>query len=258
MILTKIIEAKKKEIEIAKERLSLAKLQDKLLVMPSQRSFKQAITKERDISLIAEIKRSSPSAGLLRRDFDPLKIAQVYRAYGASAISVLTDEKFFGGDLSYIDLVKREVYLPILRKDFIIDKYQIFESKLFGADAILLIADLLSRSELFQFIEIARSLGMDAVVEVHNEEDLGKSLSSECEIIGINNRNLHNFEVDIGVTSNLIKSIPEGKIIISESGIKTYEDIMFLKSLGVNAVLVGEVFMRSEDIGSKVRELMGH
>lgn len=257
MIFTKIIEAKKKEIEIAKERLPLSKIQEKLLVMPSQRSFKQAISKEREIALIAEIKRASPSAGLLRRDFDPLKIAQIYRAYGASAISVLTDEKFFRGELSYIDLVKKEVYLPILRKDFIIDRYQIYESKLFGADAVLLIADLLSRTELFHFSEISRELGMDAVVEVHNEEDLGKALSAESGIIGINNRNLHNFEVDIEVTSNLIKSIPDGKIIISESGIKTYEDIMFLKSLGVNAVLIGEAFMRSDDIGLKVRELMG-
>ncbi|MEE8359648.1 MAG: indole-3-glycerol phosphate synthase TrpC [Candidatus Omnitrophota bacterium] len=257
MILTKIIEEKKKEIEIAKERLPLSMIQEKLLVMPSQRSFKQAISKEREISLIAEIKRASPSAGLLRRDFDPLKIAQIYRAYGASAISVLTDEKFFRGALSNIDLVKREVYLPILRKDFIIDRYQIYESKLFGADAILLIADLLSRTELFHFLEISRELGMDAVVEVHNEEDLAKALSAESGIIGINNRNLHNFEVDMGVTSNLIKSIPDGKIIISESGIKTYEDVMFLKSLGVNAVLIGEAFMRSDDIGLKVRELMG-
>ena len=144
-----------------------------------------------------------------------------------------------------------------MRKDFIIDRYQIYESKLFGADAILLIADLLSRTELFHFLEISRELGMDAVVEVHNEEDLAKALSAESGIIGINNRNLHNFEVDMGVTSNLIKSIPDGKIIISESGIKTYEDVMFLKSLGVNAVLIGEAFMRSDDIGLKVRELMG-
>jgi indole-3-glycerol phosphate synthase len=258
MILTKIIEEKKREVEIAKEKLPLDKVRKKLMVLPSQRSFKQAISKEHDISLIAEIKKASPSSGVLRRDFDPLKIAQVYRAYGAAALSILTDEKFFNGALSYIDLVKREVYLPILRKDFIIDKYQIYESKLFGADAVLLIADLLSRSELLQFMEICRNLTMDVVVEVHNEEDLNKSLSVDSEIIGINNRNLYDFQVDLGVTSNLIRSIPEGKIIISESGIKTYEDIMFLKSLGVNAVLIGETFMRSDDIGSKVRELMGY
>jgi len=258
MILTKIVEAKKKEIEIAKEKLSLEKMVKKLSVLPSARSFKQAIAKDHGISLIAEIKKASPSCGVIRRDFEPLKIAQTYRAYGAKAISVLTDEKFFQGKLSYMDTIRREVYLPILRKDFILDKYQIYESKLYGADAILLIADLLSRSELFQFLEICKNLTMDAIVEIHNEEDLGKALSVDSQIIGINNRNLHTFEVDLEVTSNLIRSIPDDKTIISESGIRRYEDIMFLKSLGVDAVLIGETFMRSEDIGSKVRELMGH
>lgn len=258
MILTKIIEGKKKEVEVAKEKLPLDKMQKQLAVLPSGRGFKQALSREHEISLIAEIKKASPSSGILRRDFDPLKIAQVYRAYGARALSVLTDEKFFQGKLSYIDMVKKDVYLPILRKDFIIDKYQIYESKLFGADAILLIAGLLSRSELFQFLEICKNLAMDAVVEIHNEEDLSKSLSVDSKIIGINNRNLHTFKVNLEVTSNLISSIPEDKIIISESGIRTYEDVMYLKSLGVNAVLIGETFMRSDDIGTKVRELMGY
>jgi len=258
MILTKIIEAKKKEIEIAKERLPIDKLQKRLLTLPSQRNFKQAISKEHEIALIAEIKKASPSSGVLRHDFDPIKIARIFRAYGASAVSVVTDEKFFRGSLSYIDMIRREVYLPVLRKDFIIDKYQLYESKLAGADAVLLIADLLSRSELFQFLEISKNLAMDAVVEVHNEEDLEKSLGVDSEIIGINNRNLHTFEVNLDTTSNLIRSIPEGKIVISESGIETYEDVMFLKSLGVRAVLVGEALMRSDDIGLKMRELMGH
>lgn len=258
MILTKIIEEKKREIDIAKERLPLDKLEKELRVMPSQRSFRQAVAKEHGISLIAELKKASPSAGILRRDFDPLKIAQVYRAYGASALSVLTDEKFFKGSINYIDLIKREVYLPILRKDFIIDKYQLYESKLYGADAVLLISDLLSRNELHQFLEISRILNMDAVAEIHNEEDLGKALAAGADIIGINNRNLHTFEVDLEVTSKLVGSIPEGKVIISESGIKTYENVMYLKSLGVNSVLIGETFMRSQDIGAKVREIMGH
>lgn len=258
MILTKIIEGKKKEIEIAKEKLPLSKIQKRLMVLPSSRGFRQSISREHEIALIAEIKKASPSGGTLRHDFDPVKIAQVFRAYGARALSILTDEKFFQGKLSYIDMVKREVYLPILRKDFIIDKYQIYESKLFGADAVLLIAELLSRSELFQFLEICKNLAMDAVVEIHNEEDLNKSLSVDSQIIGINNRSLHTFEVDLEVTSKLIRSIPEDKTIISESGIKRYEDVMFLKSLGIDAVLIGEVFMRSDDIGSKVRELMGY
>jgi len=258
MILTKIIEEKKKEIEIAKEKLPLDKIRKQLTVLPSSRGFRQAISKEHEISLIAELKKASPSSGMLRRDFDPTKIAQVYRAYGAKALSILTDEKFFQGKPAYVDTVRKEVYLPILRKDFILDKYQVYESKLLGADAILLIADLLSRSELFQFLEICKNLAMDAVVEIHNEEDLHKSLSVDSQIIGINNRNLHTFEVHLEVTSNLVRSIPEDKTIISESGIKTYEDVMFLKSLGVDAVLIGETFMRSDDIGSKVREIMGY
>ncbi|MBL7069151.1 MAG: indole-3-glycerol phosphate synthase TrpC [Candidatus Omnitrophica bacterium] len=258
MILTKIVEEKKKEVEIAKEKLSLEKMQKQLMVLPSSRGFKQAITKSHEVSLIAEIKKASPSSGLLRRDFEPVKIAQVYRAYGARALSVLTDEKFFQGKLSYIDIIRKEVYLPILRKDFIIDKYQIYESKLAGADAVLFIAGLLSRSEMFQFLEICKNLAMDAVVEIHNEEDLHKALSVDSHIIGINNRNLHTFEVDLEVTSNLVNSIPEDKTVISESGIQTYENIMFLKSLGIDAVLIGETFMRSDDIGTKVRELMGY
>jgi len=258
MILTKIVEEKKKEVEIAKEKLPLEKLQKQLTVLPSSRGFKQAITKGHEISLIAEIKKASPSSGLLRRDFEPVKIAQVYRAYGARALSVLTDEKFFQGKLSYIDMIRKEVYLPILRKDFIIDKYQMYESKLAGADAVLLIAGLLSRSELFQFLEICKNLAMDAIVEIHNEEDLHKALSVDSHIIGINNRNLHTLEVNLEVTSNLVNSIPEDKTVISESGIQTYEDIMFLKSLGIEAVLIGETFMRCDDIGIKVRELMGH
>jgi indole-3-glycerol phosphate synthase len=258
MILTKIIEEKKREVEIAKEKLSLDRVRKGLMVLPSQRSFKQAVSREHQIALIAEIKKASPSAGVLRHDFDPLKIAQTYRAYGASALSVLTDEKFFKGSLSYIDKIKKEVYLPILRKDFIIDRYQVYESKYFGADAILLIAGLLSRSELLEFSGICRELAMDALIEVHNEEDLAKALSIESQIIGINNRNLRTFEVDLEATSKLVRSIPEDKIIISESGIKKYEDVMFLKSLGVNAVLIGEAFMKSENIGGKVREIMGY
>ncbi len=258
MILTKIIEEKKREVEIARERLPLEKMREELLVLPSQRSFRQAVSKERAPVLIAEIKKASPSAGTLRHDFDPLKIAQTYRAYGAGAISVVTDERFFKGSLSYMDRVKKEVYLPVLRKDFVIDRYQIYESKFYGADAVLLIAGLLSRGDLLEFAGICGELAMDAVVEVHNEEDLAKALSVGAAIIGINNRNLHTFEVDLEVTSNLVRSVPEEKIVISESGIHTYEDVMFLKSLGVSAVLIGEAFMRSADIGGTIREIMGY
>ena len=256
MILTKIIEEKKREIEVAKEKRPLLALQKQLAVLPSGRNFKAAISREHEINLIAEIKKASPSSGVLRQDFNPVKIAQIYRAYGARAISILTDEKFFSGKLEYLEAVRRDVYLPILRKDFILDKYQLYESKLFGTDAVLLIAEILSRSELFNFLEICKNLKLDAVVEVHGEEDIKKALSVDSQIIGINNRDLHTFKVDLEITSNLIGAVPKDKVIISESGISTYEDVMFLKSLGVNAVLIGETFMRSEDIGSKVMEVM--
>jgi len=258
MILTKIIEEKRREIEAAKDRLTFAQMQKRLRVLPSGRNFKAAISKEHEINLIAEIKKASPSKGVFRHEFDLLKIAQVYRAYGAKAISILTDEKFFRGKLEYLELVRKNVYLPILRKDFILDKYQLYESKLFGADAVLLIAEILSQSELFNFLEICKNLAMDAVIEVHGEEDIKKALSVEAQIIGINNRDLHTFNVNLEITSNLINSIPKNKVIISESGISTYEDVMFLKSLGVNAVLIGEAFMKSDDIGSKIREVMGY
>ena len=258
MILTKIIEQKKREIEAAKDRFPLAQIQKKLQVLPSGRSFKAAISREHEINLIAEIKKASPSSGVLRQEFNPVKIAQVYRAYGARALSILTDEKFFSGKLEYLDNVRHDVYLPILRKDFILDRYQIYESKLYGADAVLLIAEILSKSEIYQFIDICKNLAMDAIVEVRGEEDIRKALSADCEIIGINNRDLHTFKVDLETTSNLINSIPKDKVIVSESGISTYEDVMFLKSLGVNAVLIGETFMRSDDIGTKVMEVMGY
>lgn len=258
MILNKILEEKKKEIDLSKERLALDEIEKRLAVLPSGRNFKAAISKEHELGLIAEIKRASPSSGILRHDLNPVKIAQIYRAYGAKAISILTDEKFFKGSLSDMEAVRREVYLPILRKDFILDRYQIYESKLFGADAVLLIAEVLSRNELAYFLGICGNLGLDAVVEVHSEEDLKKALSVDSRIIGINNRDLHTFKVDLEITSNLIDLIPKEKIVISESGIKTYEDVMFLKSLGVKAVLIGETFMRSDDIGAKIMEIMGH
>lgn len=258
MILTKIIEQKRKDVDVAKDKLPLAEIEKRLAVLPSGRDFEAAISKEHEINLIAEIKKVSPSSGVLRHDLDPVKIAQLYRAYGAKAISVITDEKFFGGKLEYLDIVRRNVYLPLLRKDFMLDKYQLYESKLFGADAVLLIAEILSQSELTHFLNICRDLKLDAVVEVHGEEDIKKALSVESRIIGINNRDLNTFKVNLETTSNLIGSIPKDKVIISESGISTYEDVMFLKSLGVNAVLIGETFMRSDDIRTKIMEVMGY
>jgi indole-3-glycerol phosphate synthase len=259
MILNKIIEEKRREIESSKNEISQEELLNRIKNLKSHRRrkfFKNSISKPNKIHLIAEVKKASPSAGVIRKDFDPLKIALTYEANGASAVSVLTDEKFFEGHISHLENIKKNIYLPILRKDFIIDEYQLYESILAGADAVLLIADLLSAEELKRFIDIGKEFNMDFLVEVHSEEDVKKAVDSRSDILGINNRDLHTFKVDIKTTERLVKIIPKGRIIVSESGIKTKEDVLYLKSLSVNAVLIGEVFMRSGDIGEKMRELM--
>jgi len=258
MILSKIIEEKKKAIEEAKAKKPQTQLLRELESITIVSKFRKEITKEHQINLIAEIKKASPSRGVLRKHFDPEEIASIYKMNGAAALSVLTEEKFFLGSLEHIKRIKHTVNLPILRKDFIIDPYQIYESRACGADAILLIADILSDEEILDFYSLATKIGLDAVVEVHNDEDLKKALRIDPKIIGINNRDLHNFNVDLNVTERLIKFIPKEKIVISESGIKSHEDIMFLKSIGVKAFLVGEAFMLATDIGAKVSELLGN
>ncbi len=256
MMLAKIIEEKKREVDRAQKRLSLSSLKKKAESLYIRSAFKKNISRKGHINLIAEIKKSSPSKGVIRADFDPLKIALTYQAAGASALSVLTDERFFDGKLEYLAMVKQRVTIPILRKDFVIDEYQVYESAASGADAILLIAQILTQEELNRYFGIAKDIGMDVLVEVHNEEELGKALASPASIIGINNRDLVTFNVDISTTQRLIRLIPENKVIVAESGISSYEQVMFLKSLGVNAVLIGEIFMRTKNIGEKVRQLM--
>jgi indole-3-glycerol phosphate synthase len=256
MILSRIIEEKRREVDRDQRMLSFSSVKKKAESIYIKSSFKKNISRKGHINLIAEIKKSSPSKGVIRSDFDPVRIALAYNAAGASAISVLTDERFFEGKLEYLKIVKDRVAVPVLRKDFIIDEYQIYQSAVAGADAMLLIANILTREELARYYQIAKSLGMDVLVEVHNSEDVEKALSTPASIIGINNRDLNDFDVDISVTQHLIRMIPETKIIVSESGIKSYEHVMFLKSLGVNAVLIGETFMKADNIGEKVRELM--
>ncbi len=256
MILTKIIEEKRKEVDRDQSVLSLSSVKKKAESMYIRSSFKKNISRKGHINLIAEVKKSSPSKGLIRPGFDPVRIALAYNAAGASAISVLTDERFFDGKLEYLKKVKDRVSIPVLRKDFIIDEYQIYQSAVAGADAILLIAKILTVEELNRYCLTAKALGMDVLMEVHNSEEVEKALATPASIIGINNRDLNSFEVDLSVTGHLIRMIPDNKIIVSESGIETYEQVMFLKSLGVNAVLIGEAFMRFDNIGEKVRQLM--
>lgn len=256
MILSKIIQEKKRQVEEAKKMITPSELIEQVSKLYTKSSFKKNISRGHNVNLIAELKKASPSKGIIRGDFNPVKIALTYQAQGASAVSVVTDERFFEGRLKYLKEVKETVTIPVLRKDFIIDEYQVYESALWGADAILLIADILTTEELKKFLDLSKDLGMDVLCEVHNEEDIQKALEAGASIIGINNRDLHTFKVDVTTTQRLIRSIPDNKVKVSESGIKTYEDIMFLKSIGVNAVLIGEAFMEADDIAAKVREIL--
>jgi len=254
-ILGEIVSYKKKKIAEKKEKIPLAKLRDRIIRLPPARDFKKAISLPGKINLICEIKKTSPSSGLICRDFHPQNIARTYERNGAAAISVLTEDKYFQGDILHLFSVKQSVNIPILCKDFIVDEYQLYEARTFGADALLLIASLLDVEQIIKFIKMNKSLGMETLVEVHCEEDLEKVLSTPAEIIGINNRNLKDFTVDLNVTKKLKQKIPQEKIVVSESGIKNREDVLLLKSTGINAILIGQVLLESEDMGRKLEEL---
>ena len=219
--------------------------------------FKKAISKPGQINLIAEIKKASPSKGMLRDDFDLLDIARTYEENKAAAISVLSEDKFFLGKPEYVKTVSQETKLPVLTKDFIIDESQIYEAFVNGTSAVLLIVAILSDEQLKEFLEVARSLDIDCLVEVHDEQELNRALDAGVEIVGINNRNLKTFEVDLKVSEELIPKIPKDKVIVVESGIQSHENIEKFQRLGVHAVLIGETFMKAEDIGEKLREVMG-
>ncbi|MCX7661953.1 MAG: indole-3-glycerol phosphate synthase TrpC, partial [Candidatus Omnitrophica bacterium] len=217
----------------------------------------EAIVQKNKISLIAEIKKASPSSGIIRENFSPSEIARDYTQAGAQAISVLTEEEYFFGSIQHLREVREATNLPLLRKDFIFDKYQVYESCYFGADAILLIAEILSQEKLLELYRLAKELNLDCLVEAHTEKALKKILKiKEIENIGINNRNLSTLEVDLKTTERLYPLIPKEKIVVVESGIKSYRDLLFLKILGVKAVLIGEALMRAENIKEKVKEFL--
>ena len=219
------------------------------------RPFGNALRKEGRICVIAEFKKASPSKGIIREDVAPVEVAQIYEANGASAVSVLTDEHFFQGHADFLTAIHDQISLPVLRKDFTIDSYQIHEAYAMGADAILLIVSALTDEELIQFQQIAHNIGLACLVEVHHEEELYRALNADARIIGINNRDLTDFSVDLGTSLALKDRIPEDVITISESGIYDREDVETLRNAGFDAILVGESLMRSEDIGAKLREL---
>jgi indole-3-glycerol phosphate synthase len=220
------------------------------------RDFKAAISIPQKIGLIAEIKFASPSAGLIRKKADPIFIGRIYQDAGAAAISLLTDQRFFEGDLEQLPRLKKAVSLPILRKDFIIDEVQVREAFFYGADAILLIARILSRQQLAEYIALCRNLDMTPLTEVHSRDDLEKAVAGGAEIIGINNRDLDSFKVDINTTLKLAPLIPAHCVGISESGIAGEEDIIALKTTGIHAVLVGSSLMRSKDLALRTKEIV--
>lgn len=256
-VLKEIVAKKKEKTLLAKQQLSEEEMKTRIQGLEPTRPFIEAINKPRTISLIAEIKKASPSCGVIRQEFNHFEITRAYTDAGVQAISVLTEEDFFQGNMSYLHEVKNLTSIPILRKDFILEPYQVYESRLYGADAILLIADLLSKDKLSELMGIAGDLGLDCLLEVHNEKELKKALDLKAELIGINNRDLHTLEVDFKITEKIFPLIPKGQSVVVESGIKSYQDVLFLKILGVSAVLIGEAFMKAEDIKRKVEEVMG-
>ncbi len=258
MFLDEILRHKKKKVALAKEKVPLRELEKKLPALPKARDFEKFIAREENLALIAEIKRRSPSRGTIRQNFDPAEIAKVYESSGASAISVLTDEYFFGGDPSYLKVTKNACNLPILRKDFIIDVYQIFESKVLGADAILIIVAILDDKRLAKFMDLAKKLGLHTLVEVHNKSETDMVLKHHPKIVGVNNRDLRTFKTSLEVSKNLVPIIVEaGATVVVESGIKSRSDVEKIKKLGASAILVGEALMSSKNIPNKIRELIG-
>ncbi|MBB6635378.1 indole-3-glycerol phosphate synthase TrpC [Cohnella thailandensis] len=261
MFLDRIVATKKIEVERLKETLVIADAERTISAMPECRGFEQALkdgNRRRPVGLIAEVKKASPSKGLIRPDFDPVALAQAYEAAGTDCISVLTDKDYFQGSNEYLTAIRAAVDVPLLRKDFTVDESQIYEARLIGADAILLIAAILSKQQLSGYHDLARSLGLDVLVEVHNREELDTVLDiGKATLIGVNNRNLHTFETDLKVTEELISLLPAGVTTVSESAISTPADIDFVRRAGAQAVLVGEQFMRQKDVGDAVHTLLG-
>lgn len=263
--LDKIIADKKIEVELRKSQVNFEQLKEQVGALSKCRNFYQAVTRpnSRGISVIAEVKKASPSAGIIREDFDPVAIAQIYEKCGADAISVLTDEKYFQGRLEYIKQIKEAVDLPILRKDFIVDLWQVYESRAAGADAILLIAETLKPGELMDLMIAAAELTLTVLLEVHSADTIlaVRSLigfpKKGYSILGINNRNLKTMEVDLNTTSRLAELLEDKSELVAESGIKTREDVEKLKDIGVRAVLIGRMLCESDNIEEKFKELFG-
>jgi len=253
-ILARICRTKRAEIE-ALSQVGRAELLAAAAVQGPPRPFRAALSEAPGVALIAEIKKASPSAGVIRPDFDPVGLARAYERGGAACISVLTDRQFFQGSPRYVEQVREAVPLPALRKDFVLDPLQVVETRALGADACLLIAAALERPALVELMATARELGMDPLVEVHDERELDLALEAGADLVGINNRDLHTFQVNIATTERLAPAVPDGVLLVAESGIRARADVERLKACGVKAVLVGESLMRAPDVESAARAL---
>ena len=253
MILDTIVTQKKREVA----RLKSEGVSRPEMSVDSPRGFMEALTQSAEIAVIAEVKKASPSKGIISPDFNPTTIASSYDKGGAEAISVLTDEKFFQGSLDYISMIRQTVKLPVIRKDFIIHELQIEEASNYGADAILLIAAILDQNQIVDYLQMSTELDMDVLVEVHDEKELEKSLVAGSRLIGINNRDLRDFTVDLKTTIRLRENIPDSIPVVSESGIKTHDDMKMLEEHFITAALIGETLMRSGDREAALRELKG-
>ena len=256
-ILDKIVTSKRREVEQSKRKLSENELEQQLDQAPRVRDFRSAIDVRGEMPIIAEVKKASPSAGVIRADFDPLAIAQIYERHGAAGLSVLTDAPYFQGSLSYLSAIRAAVALPLLRKDFILERYQLLEARLAGADAVLFIAEILEGSQLPDLLKDAHDLGLQALVEFYDAENLSRVVDSGAQMIGINNRDLRSFVTRLEHTLELAGRVPADRCLVSESGIRSRQDVQRLQKAGVRAILVGETLMREQDIGAKLDELRG-
>jgi len=256
LILDRIVDNKLREVAERKKEVPLEVLKSKVAALASSRNFKKAISSPGKINIITEIKKSSPSAGVIIKDFTTGELARIYEENGASALSILTDHKFFAGRLEDLTEARKVSSLPILAKEFIVDEYQIYEARIRGADALLLIARILNREKLKKYLDLASLLNLECLVEIHNEEEWEEIKDLPFDIVGINNRNLANLKVNLETSFNLVKKIPSDKIIVSESGINNRKDIHRLRKAGVDAFLIGEALLKSKNVGEKLRELL--
>ncbi|HYT90113.1 MAG TPA: indole-3-glycerol phosphate synthase TrpC [Gemmataceae bacterium] len=255
-VLDKIVASKRREIEERRARTPEPELESRLADAPPVRNFRAALERGPGVQIIAEVKKASPSAGVLRADFDPVAIARTYERHGAAAISVLTDEPFFQGSLAYLGAIRTAVTPPLLRKDFILDRYQLLEARVAGADAVLLIAEILDDAQLSHLLSEVRGLGMQALVEFYEPVNLERVLAAGARLIGVNNRDLRSFVTRLEHTLEVAARLPTDCCLVSESGIRTRDDILRLQTAGVRAALIGETLMRASDIGAKLEELL--